>query len=90
MFSGHGSRTGGRGEECLDGRGEAPPPYDPHRLEEPRPVRALSLGYGRDRAVRTSIPLHTLDESAEEGKPPECSMGGLGESADACRVPSAV
>lgn len=90
MFGGHGPRTGGRGEDCLDGRGEAPPPYDNHGPEGSRPVRALSLGHGRDRAIRTSIPLHTLDESGEEGKPPEYSMGGRGDSAGACRVPSAV
>lgn len=90
MFGGHGPRTAGRGEDCLDGRGEAPPPYDRHVPGELRPVQTLSLGYGRDRAGRTSIPLHVLEESGEEGKPPEYSVGGLGESADACRVPVAV
>ena len=84
MFSGHGQRREGRGEEDLDERGEAPPPYE-YVPGETSPARTMlgrstdgesqrqerTRGDGRNRAGTSFIPMHALNESGEEGKPPE-------------------
>lgn len=84
VFGGHGQRREGRGEGDSNERGEAPPPYE-YVSEQPGPARVIlgrsrngesnrpdrTRGYGRSGAVSTSIPLHVLNESGEEGKPPE-------------------